>query len=195
MAISINEFNKKIDRLVATLPGKLLDAIEIAGLDAKADINNRIVETGRNYKGEPLPPYTPGYLQFKQDVGRYTGHVDLSLGNYSINKRIDAVQRRKKQRGQKTLSSEQRQSVTSKRRAKNIPEGGTFWLNVNVIEKKNANNILRVTIGPRDDQNKKKLEGLSKKRPGILQPSNQESQKIVDKVGSAFQKEIDNLFG
>lgn len=184
--LNINQFIREVDRAIAKLPVVMLDALESVALTAKSDIQERIVETGKSHSGSPLPPYTPAYLQFKQDVGRYRGHVDISLGNYSINKRIAAVERRKRAKKRKTRTREQIDELKKVRRAKAIPAGSTLWRNINIVEKVGQGGILRVTVAPRDEQNKKKLDGLSKKRGDLLTPSRKEEKKIVDGMETAY---------
>lgn len=44
---------------------------------ALSDVEGRITEEGIDAHGNPLPPYSPGYLAYKKKKGRYTGKTDL----------------------------------------------------------------------------------------------------------------------
>jgi hypothetical protein len=193
-AIKIAEFNRRMDALIAKLPDKALDALEGIGADTKKRIQQRITEQGTDYNGQAFAPYTEAYLRFKQDVGLYRGFVDLNLGNYSINKRIAAIESRKRSKRTsrrkaglesniKTLSREDVKSKQQSRRAKAIPEASRLWRNIQIIEKKKTGNILFVTVGAVDDLNKKKLQGLAKKRGDIMGVSKSE----LDNINKTFK--------
>lgn len=46
---------------------------------ALSDVQGRIQETGIDADGNPLKPYSEGYLAYKKSRGRYTGKTDLTL--------------------------------------------------------------------------------------------------------------------
>lgn len=150
-------------------------------------IKNRIVETGKSFTGAPLPAYTPGYLQFKTDVGRYRGHVDLQLGNYSIAKRIQAVQaRKKKKKRADALTAAEQKVLTRFRTKQKVATSSTLWNSVGIVEKIDQSFLHTVRIAPRDDINKKKAKGLERKRGNILTPSKSEKDQAQGDYSKAI---------
>ncbi len=215
------DFNKKVDQLIAAVSGdELLDIVERVGLNTKAEINKRIINTGTSADGSQLKPYSAPYLQFKQDVGRFRGHVDYSLGNYSINKRIEAVENRKKTKNAtlrqfqelggvkqskkfKGKSKADLAELKAKRRAKALPQGPTLWNSIGVVEKKGDNGKLIVSIAARDPLNIEKLKGLAfgngkgtwKGRGDVLAASQQEQQNANAKFTQDFGQLVRQIFG
>lgn len=208
----ISDFNTAIDKLMTALPNETLDIMERVILTAKKDVNARIVNTGLAANGSPLAPYTPAYLQFKKDVGRYRDHVDLQLGNWSINKRIAAVQKRalarnkkSKQYGEsggenkkltglkKKIRAKQiadEAAIKKTRRAKAIPNAARLWESIQLTSKKNSGGELRVVVQPNDDFNKKKAAGLSKKRGDFLAINSAEQTKLQNLFSTMYEKMV-----
>ncbi len=174
-------------------------------LNRKADIQQRIQETGRDADGKPLPPYTPKYQQFKTDVGRYRGHVDLTLGNYSVNKRIAAVNKRRKKRtavaaafGQGSigpLTGLPLAEAKAQRRAKKIPQSSQLWQNIRLIHEQASATRVEVKVGPADDINKKKAEKLSIKRGNFLRLNTSEKETTLNDIQTGFEDFLQQKIG
>lgn len=209
--MKVAELNKRIDKLIVALGEPTLDIIERVGLNMKGEIVSRIVNTGNAANGSPFPPYTPSYLQFKIDVGRYRGHVDLQLGNYSINKRIEAVEKRRKNNNQtlrqfqelggvkqtrkrKGKTKAELNEIKRKRRTAAIPQGSTLWRSIGVIEKNQSGGKLMVKITATDELNLKKLDKLSQKRGDVLAANIDEQLNASVKFTTEFEKLVKGIF-
>ncbi len=196
--MNIQEFNRNIERKIQEMPIAILDIGKRRILDTKAEIEARIKNSGINADGQPFPPYTAEYQKLKTDVGRYRGHVDLTLGTISINKRIAAVEKRKKRRnkiaqalgqnGRATLSADELKKLKSVRRAKNIPRGPELWANINIKTEDASPSEVRIVVAPLDDFNVKKSEGLAKKRGNFLRPNPEEAQRLSDGINEDFSE-------
>ena len=194
--MTIPQFNNLIENKIQALPTEVLNIGKRRLLNTKAEIEDRIKSTGINADGQPFPPYTPAYQQLKTDVGRYRGHVDLTLGTISINKRIQAVEKRKKrrnkiaqafgQKGQKLLYGFEKPLIANERRKKNIPKGPELWSNINIKHEAASPTEVMVIVAPLDDFNVKKSDGLAKKRGNFLRPNADESQRLLDGINEDF---------
>lgn len=194
--MTIAQFNQAIERRVNNMPQELLDISKRRMMDAKRDIERRIKTSGINADGQPFPPYTPAYQQFKTDVGLFRGHVDLTLGTPSINKRISAVEKRKKrrnkiakafkQKGRATLSADEIKALKKARRAKQIPRGPELWSNINIKHEEASPFLVSVTVAPLDETNVKKSEGLAKKRGNFLKPNPEEAAALINGINEDF---------
>lgn len=201
--ITIEQFNQEVDKMIGKLPEFLLNTMEECLLIAKKDINKRIVDSGIDSEGNPLKAYTERYLQFKEDVGRYRGHVDFQLGNYSVNKAIAArAKRQLKKNSEATYFKEKplnnlKKKIKSKKikeaaaaikaskRAKAIPKGARLWQSIQLTSKVQQGNNYKIVIAPLDKLNKDKASGLSVKRGDILAMSKIEIERLNDR----FQKQ------
>lgn len=204
--LTIEDFNNRIDLLLEQMPEAILDVMERSILVAKKDVNKRIVDTGKSATGAPLKEYTPAYLQFKKDVGRYRGFVDLQLGNYSINKRIEAVRARQKLKvkkmrlaGKKSkrkfASKAELKEIKAKRRARANPQGGQLWADIQLTTKEARGTEYVVAVAPLHEINKKKAEKLSEKRGDFLALSEQEQDKLVNiSFANDFEKYVQKIF-
>lgn len=217
--MTVKEFNNRIDKLIVALGNPTLDIVERTGLNALASIRRRIIDTGKGADQQVLKPYSPAYLQFKKDVGRYRGHVDYQLGNYSIQKRIDAVNRRKKARKidsqtydlfreeagfaplnrpkkKKKTKAEKKEAVVKKQKrvAKAIPTTGQLWRSIGVVEKKDNAGKLVVSIGALDKLNQDKLARLSSKRGEVLGMTVVEQKEAADKFEKEFGDLVNKIF-
>lgn len=211
MALSIKQFEAKMAKLVEKLPAKMLDTLERAALDAKASVNERIVQSGKDASGAPFKDYTPAYKRFKEDVGRYRGFVDFQLGNFSINKRIDAVAKRRLQRiaNSKTKSKSEKAAAKKKlkmskselkklkaeRRATYLPKGAKLWESIQLTRKEQQGELLRVVVAPTDEINRKKSEGLSKTRGDFLRLSESEQSQMKGYIEKELSSIIIKTFG
>lgn len=90
--MSLDEFLQVLDRAYAALPVLIGDEMETVALDGLLLVDRRVHREGKDSKGSAFPDYTPGYKKRKQDLGRYTGKVDLQLTN-EMWKNIDVVQK------------------------------------------------------------------------------------------------------
>lgn len=194
--VTISQLNAQIDKLVSQLPVFLLKTMEENLLIAKKEINSRIVETGMDAKGTKLLPYTAKYLRFKKDVGRYRGHVDLQLGNYSINKAIAASARRAIKKVKKTkyfankAKNKTRRNARieeikakaterkNQKRAKAIAKTSRLWSSIQLTSKTQQGDKYSIVIAPLDELNKKKASGLAVKRGDFL-ALNQKEQNLL----------------
>ena len=78
--MTIDEYSSRINGVITDLEGGIFSTIMVAlANDAIAMIKSRVVNTGKNAKGEPFKPYSKGYLNYKKSLGRYRGFVDFSL--------------------------------------------------------------------------------------------------------------------
>ncbi len=196
--MTIKEFNRNIERKIQDIPSELLKIGKRRMLDTKDAIEARIKDTGINADGQPFPPYTPAYEQLKRDVGRYRGHVDLTMGTFSINKRINAVEKRKKRRnkiakafgqmGSTPFTKVEKKLLASERRQKNFPRGPELWSNINIKHESAGQDEIRVTVAPIDDFNVKKSDGLAKKRGNFLRPNQAESEILLNGINEDFSE-------
>lgn len=79
--MKLEVFLNHIDAAMAQLPDLMLQNLLIAGMDAKALIQQRIQELGINEHGTPfsqVKPYTKAYLFKKIEAGKYRGKVDFT---------------------------------------------------------------------------------------------------------------------
>jgi hypothetical protein len=204
--LSVDEFNRRVDAMMSSLPNDLLTILEQEALVAKKDVNKRIVDKGESHTGAKLPEYTPAYLQFKKDVGRYRGHVDLQLGNWSVNKRLAAVRARRvnqidkakyfgkgaetnlKKRISKKAARQKEKDSKAGRRTRNIAQGGTLWASIQLTTKTVEGSKARVVVAPIDNINRKKASGLAVKRGDFLSLSKEEIKRRVDSFQDKFTK-------
>lgn len=187
--MTIPEFNRILERKITGLPTALLDIGKRQMIDAKAAIEARIKDTGINADGQPFPPYTPAYQQYKEDVGRYRGHVDLTLGTVSVNKRIAAVEKRNKRRnkvrqafghqGRTSLTAAEVKQLRKIRRVKAIPQGPELWANINIKHEEATPTEVKVTVAPLDDFNVIKSDNLAKKRGNFLRLNADEKANVI----------------
>lgn len=204
-SINIDKFISSVEKKLNDLPRKVLPILEGEVIVLKQKINSRVVERGIDGSGSKFKEYTAGYLRFKEDVGRYRGHVDISLGNYSINKRIAAVEKRKKERinkmkkagkesKQKARSKNEIEELKSKRRANYSAKGATLWRSIDLVgEKKQVEGKIVATVAPKDDLNRKKLQGLVKHRD-VLSVSSDEAKSARDNIQIEIVEVIKKIF-
>lgn len=200
-SMTIQEFTRGIDKKINALPVELLNISKRRMIETKEAIESRIKTSGMNADGQPFPPYTPAYQQFKTDVGRFAGHVDLTLGTVSINKRIAAVEKRKKrrnkiakavgQKGHAALTKDEIKALRNERRGKNIPSIPELWSNINIKHEEVSPFLVAITVAPLDEGNVKKSEGLAKKRGNFLRPNAEEAQTLVNNINEDFAKFLD----
>lgn len=79
MADTLDQFEAKLNRLLEELPDVLLKKMLTIALDAKAALQKRIIDTGKNAVGEAFEDYSISYKKFKSRKGRYRGHVDFEF--------------------------------------------------------------------------------------------------------------------
>lgn len=75
--MTLNDLIAKFDKLIAAVPGIVLEQTEVAALDALALVDQRITQTGVDANGSQFVDYTPNYKKLKTAKGRYRGHVDF----------------------------------------------------------------------------------------------------------------------
>lgn len=193
--MTITQFNKILEKKIEALPDFLLRSAKRNMIHAKESIEARIKGTGINADGQPFPPYTPEYQQLKEDVGRYSGHVDLTMGDYSIRKRIVAIEKRNKRRnkvrqasstfkpgteGRTSLTGPEIKALTEIRSKNRIgrlqPE---LWSSINIKHEEASPAEVKVVVAPMDDFNVKKSEKLSEKRGNFLRLNPSEHDEVI----------------
>lgn len=203
--MTIKTFVNRLTQATEQLVPAMLDIGKTVMLNRKADIQQRIQESGLDADGKPLPPYTREYQQFKTDVGRYRGHVDLTLGNYSVNKRITAVNKRARRRKQIAAAFGQGSvgpltglplaEAKAQRRGKKIPKGSQLWQSIHLTHEEATGTRIEVKIGATDDINKKKAEGIAIRRGNFLRMSQDEVQHSLTDIDEGFVDYIQNKIG
>ncbi len=177
--MNITEFNKRLTVFLDVVFSESLKSIETAAVNTMAKITTRIIETGKNAQGSQFVDYTPSYKQFKEDVGRYRGHVDFSLGSYSINKRLAAQKKRALEKHPENdleiIPAFKARKVKAQQRT--IATTSTLWVDLKLQKATGVNTgkEIRVSLAPTADVNKLKLEGFLEKRGDILTPSKDEA--------------------
>ena len=200
--MDIKDFNKRIDGLLKSSVQAIRFAAARVAVSMTSEIKDRIITTGTDSKGKKFVDYSSEYKRFKQDVGRYRGFVDFQLGNYSINKRVQAVEARKrakakemKKKGRiskaKILKKDERKALIKQRRAKAIPSSSTLMSDIQITEKKFIGNVYSIRIAPKSDLNVKKAERIAKKWGNIIAPSQQEMDRAQERASELFAAAVE----
>lgn len=186
--MTLPELNKNLDKTVKDITGSFQLAMMVdIGVRAKQLIFDRVHGTGVDAKGNKYAPYStkPTLVGNKTFAFQYASQA--LLGSKSKRKELEwrtvngkhlailpggYAKIRQLQRRQTAFVDF---SVTQE-----------MWKDINVI--KSTNNS--VTIGAKDDINKKKLSGNTKRRTDILDLS----QKEIDELKKAYGLSILNIF-
>lgn len=75
----MNQVEINIQALINDIPVIVSDILLSLGNDAKALIQQRVQENGKDSKGGSTPKYSPGYEKYRQRRGRQVGFMDLTL--------------------------------------------------------------------------------------------------------------------
>lgn len=173
------EYLKKMQSFMQSLPNEMAKIVLSEAMTLKSKVQRRIQETGTAWNGAPLKPYSKGYAAFKKALGRYKGHVDFTLGQWSVT----ALQ---KSRNKKAKSSGKSKPKPTKMIPKNGPQ---LWSSVRVfqpisqIEGGGGQNIIvRVTVPPDDSGNMEKAMNIEKKWGNFLRLSGKEQKEASDNI-------------
>ena len=203
--MTVLEFDKKIDTIIRKIRTDLPEAFAsmigggtkmVGSLDMLAILKRRIQDEGKDSKGNPWKKYStkPMLIGYPKTGGTSVAKIVYKKLAGSKTKRRDLKWVTVKGRKLFELSGgylEAKKIFAPEQGGKvDFTVKGDMMRSIGVVNKSSNENIITVTVGARNDLEKKKLEGNEKKRPGILLPSDSEIKK-VEKTLSLY---IENLF-
>jgi hypothetical protein len=177
--MNIIEYNKSLDRVVKDMKGQANAEIMVKlGIEAKRLIFNRIIETGVNAEGQKFKPYS------KKPMLTNCSSMILS----SCSKVAGSKDKRKELKwvtinGHKLFVLEggyKQFRETQGRQTAFVDFSFTqeMWKDINVLSNNSDHQRNTVIIGAKDDIEKKKLEGNTKRRGDILDLSTKEIEDL-----------------
>ncbi len=164
---TLEQLEAAFRRLEADLPAILLRQTEVAANDIMALVDTRLTETGKDASGTDFVAYTPRYRDFKSGVT-------------SRKSAAGKAKRRAKADKATAVSPVGRFTgfVNFNLTGQMLASTQTGLKNINTKSKEFSGTTAIVIIGPLDEETRKKVEGNSKKRPGFLNPSKAEVERI-----------------
>lgn len=78
LKMELSEFLNKMESAYQELPQLMLNNMDVAALDSKALIQQRIQEQGVDADGKEFRDYTKKYKKKKEKAGKYRGVVDFT---------------------------------------------------------------------------------------------------------------------
>jgi hypothetical protein len=186
--ITIDQAIAKLERLGDMLPDVVQQSIEVSAFDAIEKIQSRVVETGKDAKGNPFDDYTDQYKIYK--------------ANYKAINQKRETNKKRKERAEIQQEDFVRARFKKKLEVPTGPKGrykgyvdydltGDLWRNIGLVEKKTTDSGSRLAIGPRTEVNEKKIEGNKRGTP--LRASTQEKSQVRESFKKRTIEQIKRL--
>lgn len=196
--MDIIELNKSIGNVVKDMQGFPRAAIMVEiGVEAMNMIKDRITKTGIDADGQKYKPYSTkpilvgaksftgkpsaadGYLSRKKTAWRtiggssgYAAYLSASAGNKTSDKGVHLAILPGGYKQLRELQGRQTAFV-------DFSMSGSMWKDIDIISKQNEHQKGVVIIGAKDEDEKKKLEGNTKRKGDILDLSKKEQDELI----------------
>lgn len=175
---TLEQLEEAFRRLERDLPEILLRQTEVAANDIMALVDQRLTETGKDERGTDFKAYTPRYRDFKSGV--------------TARKSAAGKSKRRAKADKATAESPVGRFtgfVNFNLTGQMLASTQTGLKNINTKSKEVTGSRAVVIIGPLDEETKKKVEGNDKSRPGFLNPSKAE----VERIEKIREKRIEEM--
>jgi hypothetical protein len=202
MAMTIPQLNKKLDNVVKEVTTRMGDTMVGIGNHALMRINERIIKTGVNAKGQKYTPYSTKAMLLGCSGFKNKAHCSKVFGKEK-NKELKWVTLNKvNSAGRKIRLAVLPGGYKQFRELNNLQSGhvdfsftNKMWNDISIISNKSEADKGTVRIGAKAETEKKKLAGNTERRGDILMLNDKEIAEITKLYGMSIQQIIDKNLG
>jgi hypothetical protein len=202
MVMTIPQLNKKLDNVVKEVTTRMGDTMVGIGNHALMRINERIIKTGVNAKGQKYTPYSTKPMLIGCKGFKNKAHCSKVFGKKK-NKELKWVTLNKvNSAGRKIRLAVLPGGYKQFRELNNLQSGhvdfsftNKMWNDISIISNKSEADKGTVRIGAKAETEKKKLAGNTERRGDILMLNDKEIAEITKLYGMSIQQIIDKNLG
>lgn len=174
--MNLDDLLARVDGLIVALEDGLRKEVETIGTDAAALVITRVSETGLDANGAKFKPYTPEYERYK----RFASSASRKEGA-------------KKKAARKTAPASKEKPVGRYRGFVDFTLTGQMLSSIGLQETKAENGGIKVIVGGRDVETRKKMEGNDNNRLGWFSLSVSEQETLADQSQVRINKFIERF--
>lgn len=182
--MTLPEYNRRLEQTSWDIQNRIGETIVELGTEALTLIKKRVQETGKNAEGNDFPPYS----QKSMLVGCKSMNDDVCKSFFGKEKNkqlswvtLDRINNKGKKIRLAVLEGGYKKFREMHNRRTDIVNFTFYndmWSDIKIVSKKTEHNTGTVVIGAEKEEEKKKLEGNTKRKGTILDLSDSEIEEL-----------------